>query len=71
MGDPRVAVRIFNDKSVDEIVVLDINATAQQRTPNFKLIEEIASEAFMPFTYGGGVRNIVDAKRIFNLGSKS
>ena len=68
VGDPRVAVKIFNDKSVDEIIVLDINATKQGRAPNFKLIEEIAGEAFMPFTYGGGIRNISDARKLFNLG---
>jgi cyclase len=68
VGDPRIAVKIFNDKGADEIVLLDIMATAQKRTPNFKLIEEIASEAFMPMAYGGGITKFEDAKTLFSLG---
>lgn len=68
VGDPRNAVRIFNEKCADEIVLLDIKATPEGRKPNFKLIEEIASEAFMPMAYGGGIATFDDAKTLFSLG---
>jgi cyclase len=68
VGDPRIAVKIFNDKGCDELVLLDITATNEGRQPNFQLIEEIASEAFMPVAYGGGVRTQEDFKRIIHLG---
>jgi cyclase len=68
VGDPRIAVKIFNDKGCDELVLLDITATNEQRKPNFELIEEIASEAFMPVAYGGGVRTQEDFKKIIHLG---
>ena len=55
VGDPINAVRIFNDKEVDEIVFLDIEATPGGQGPNFELLADIASEAFMPFAYGGGI----------------
>ncbi len=58
VGDPINAVRIFNEKEVDELVFLDISATAAGRGPNLELIRDIATEAFMPFGYGGGVRTI-------------
>jgi len=68
IGDPRNAVKIFNEKEVDEICLLDITATNEKRPPNFTLIEEITSEAFMPLSYGGGVNSIEDIKRLFSLG---
>lgn len=68
VGDPINAVKIFNDKEVDELIFLDISATPEKRKPNFKLIQDIASEAFMPFGYGGGVRDIDDVKKLFNIG---
>ena len=68
VGDPRIAVKIFNDKGADEIVLLDIKATPENRKPDFSLIEEIAGEAFMPLAYGGGVRNQDDVKTILGLG---
>jgi len=68
VGDPINAVKIFNDKEVDELVLLDIEATVGGRRPQFKLISEIASECFMPLSYGGGLRNLDDIKAIFNLG---
>lgn len=68
VGDPRNAVRIFNEKEVDELVILDITATAENRPPRFDLVEEIVSEAFMPVAYGGGIRNIDDAARVLALG---
>jgi len=67
VGDPVNAVRIFNIKEVDELVILDLKAASDAR-PDFALIREIASEAFMPVTYGGGVRTIEDMARLFDLG---
>jgi len=68
VGDPINAVKIFNDKEVDELIFLDITATLEKRNPNFKVIQDIASEAFMPLGYGGGIRDIDDIKKILNLG---
>ena len=68
VGDPINAVRIFNDKEVDELVFLDISATPAGRGPNFGLLSEIATEAFMPFAYGGGITTIEEVKRLFALG---
>jgi len=68
IGDPVNAIRIFNEKEVDEIIILDISATKEGREPNYSLIEEMASESFMPLCYGGGVTNVEQIKRIINLG---
>jgi cyclase len=68
IGDPINAVKIFNEKEVDEIVILDIDATREKRSPNFNLIKEIASEAFMPLAYGGGITNINEVKEVLFLG---
>lgn len=68
IGDPINAVRIFNDKEVDEMVFLDISATPQGRTPNFELIKDIASEAFMPFAYGGGITKLNEIEKLINIG---
>ena len=70
IGDPINAVRIFNDKEVDEIILLDISASKEQREPNFDLIAEIGSEAFVPFAYGGGIKNINQVKRIMFAGAE-
>ena len=58
LGDPRNTVKIFNDKEVDELVLLDINATREKKPIQFELIHEIVSEAFMPVAYGGGIRDV-------------
>lgn len=68
IGDPINTVRIFNEKEVDELVVLDIEATLKNINPNYAYIEEIASEAFMPVAYGGGIKTFKQAKTIFNIG---
>ncbi len=68
IGDPINAVKIFNDKEVDELVFLDIEATKLQKEPNYTIIEEIASECFMPLAYGGGIKNIEQIKRIISIG---
>ena len=68
LGDPINAVRIFNEKEVDELVVLDIIATIERRAPNLRLISELASECFMPLAYGGGIRSLEHLQSIFSLG---
>jgi cyclase len=68
VGDPVNAVKIFNDKEVDELIFLDITATAQGRKPNIKYITEIATEAFMPLCYGGGLNNIDDIRAVIKAG---
>lgn len=68
VGDPINAVRIFNDKEVDELVFLDIDASKKNEGPRFDLIARVASECFMPLCYGGGVRNIEDVQKLFKLG---
>lgn len=68
VGDPINTIRIFNEKEVDEIIVLDIGASKARREPDYALIEECAEECFMPLTYGGGVTDLSQAARLFNLG---
>src|SRR5206468_5706875 len=68
VGDPLNAVRIFNDKEVDEIIVLDIAATRENRGIAFDLLADIASECFMPMCYGGGVQSMDDLDRLFSIG---
>lgn len=68
IGDPINAVRIFNDKAVDELILLDIDAHKQGRGPNFELIADIISEAFVPLCYGGGVTSLDHIGRLFKLG---
>lgn len=68
IGDPINAVRIFNEKQVDELVICDIDASIKGTGVNYTLIEEIASEAFMPVGYGGGVSSAAEAQRITSIG---
>ena len=68
IGDPINAVRIFNEKQVDELVICDIDASVKGTGVNYTLIEEIASEAFMPVGYGGGVASADEARRITGIG---
>ena len=68
VGDPINAVRIFNEKEVDELIVLDIDATFEKRGPDYAMIENLAGECRMPLCYGGGIRTIDQAKRIIGLG---
>jgi cyclase len=68
VGDPINAVRVFNDKQVDEIVLLDIGATRAGRGPDEVAIEAVASEAFMPVAYGGGVKDLATARRLIQIG---
>ena len=68
IGDPINAVRIFNGKEVDELLLLDIDATKEGRSPDYDAIEEIVSEAFMPVGYGGGIRTMEEVTRLFQCG---
>jgi cyclase len=68
IGDPCNTVRIFNELEVDEISILDIDASLHNRDPKYDLIGDIASEAFMPLSYGGGINSLDKAKKIFDLG---
>lgn len=68
VGDPVNAVKIFNDRGADELALLDITATPEGRGPDFDAIGAIASEAFMPMGYGGGIRSIADIRTLFRLG---
>lgn len=68
IGDPINAVKIFNEKEVDELMLLDITATPLGKEPNYELIKDIASEAFMPIGYGGGITSIGQIEILFKAG---
>ncbi len=68
VGSPINTVKIFNDQCVDELIFLDIAASKDNAQPDFDLIQSIANECFMPFTYGGGIRSIAHAEKLFTLG---
>ncbi|KYZ76421.1 imidazole glycerol phosphate synthase cyclase subunit [Anaerosporomusa subterranea] len=68
LGDPINAVRIFNEKYVDELAILDIVATKEKRSPNLELLSRIAAEAFMPMCYGGGISTLDEVKIILGMG---
>jgi imidazole glycerol-phosphate synthase subunit HisF len=68
LGDPINAVKIFNDLECDELIVVDVRATADEREPDYALIEEFASEAFMPLAYGGGIKSVEQVRRILSIG---
>ncbi len=68
VGDPINAIKIFNEKEVDELVFLDITASINQQEPNYAILADIASECFMPLCYGGGVRSIEQIEKILYAG---
>jgi imidazole glycerol-phosphate synthase subunit HisF len=68
VGDYLNAIKVFNEKEVDELIVLDISASKNKSGPNFDLIKKISNECFMPVCYGGGIRSLEDAKKVFSLG---
>lgn len=68
IGDPINAVKIFNEKEVDELIVLDIDASVNASEPNFQMIAKLAAECRMPLCYGGGIKSLEHAKKIINLG---
>lgn len=68
IGDIINAVRIFNEKEVDELIILDITATVENKSPRLELIKDIASECFMPLCYGGGIKSLSEIEQIFKAG---
>ncbi len=68
VGDPINAVKIYNEKEVDELIFLDIDASRLKREPNLSIIEELATESFMPFAYGGGIKTLQQIQHILNIG---
>ena len=68
IGDPLNAVKIFNEKYVDELVIIDIDATVENKIPNYTLIKNIASQCRMPVCYGGGIKTVQQIEKIIGLG---
>lgn len=68
LGDPVNAVKIFNLKGIDEMAILDISATKRNVEPDYDLLEDIASQAFMPLSYGGGIKTVEQARKVLALG---
>jgi imidazole glycerol-phosphate synthase subunit HisF len=68
LGDPLNAIKIFNEKRVDELMIVDINAAKRKSKIDFAYIEELCAECFMPIGYGGGIETLEDIKRLFTLG---
>lgn len=68
VGDPINAIKIFNEKEVDELILLDIDASKKGEEPNYKMIQSFCSECFMPVCYGGGITSVLQMRRIFELG---
>lgn len=68
VGDPINSIRIFNDKEVDELLVLDIGASKKGHGPDFETLESLVGECFMPLCYGGGISTVDQAARVFDLG---
>lgn len=68
LGDPVNAVKIFNRKGIDELSILDIGATKNQREPDYEILKDIASEAFMPLSYGGGITTLDQVHELLKIG---
>ena len=68
LGDPINTVKIFNGKGVDELCILDITASTEKRGPDFEYLKDIASEAFMPLSYGGGITDLDQIEKLFYIG---
>lgn len=68
VGDPINVIKIFNEKEVDEIIILDIEKSISNKDPNYELIRDLASECYMPLTYGGGIKSIEQAEKLFSIG---
>jgi cyclase len=68
LGDPINAVKIFSEKCVDELCIQDIEASKKGAGPDFELLSEITTEAFMPLSYGGGITTLEQARRLFHIG---
>lgn len=70
VGDPINAVKIFNEKNVDEIMVIDIDATVEGHEPDYEMIKNVATECRMPLCYGGGVKTVEQVRKIIKLGAE-
>ena len=70
VGDPLNAVKIFNEKEADELMVIDIDASVERNEPDYQLIKNIAAECRMPLCYGGGLKTVEQAQKIINLGAE-
>ena len=68
VGDPLNAVKIFNEKEVDELTVFDIDASALGKEPNYELIQKMAAQCRMPLCYGGGIKNLRQAEKLLSYG---
>ena len=68
LGDPLNAVNIYNDMNIDELIIMDVGASIQNKTPNYELIENIGAIARMPVCYGGGIKNINQIEKIISFG---
>ena len=68
LGDPVNAVKIFNRKGIDELSILDIGATKNHREPDYEILKDIASEAFMPLSYGGGITTLDQVHELLRIG---
>ena len=69
VGSAMQAIKVYNMREVDELVLLDISATQEKRCPDFKLIDELSDECFMPMMVGGGIRSINDVRRLLQVGA--
>jgi cyclase len=70
LGDPINTIRIFNEKEVDELVFLDIEATKEKKEPPYEMIQKLSSECFMPFAYGGGINNLTQIEKLIKSGAE-
>jgi len=70
IGDPLNAIRIFNKKEVDELALMDIEASKENKAPSFDIISSVAKECFMPFAYGGGIKSVEDIRKVLGLGAE-
>lgn len=68
IGDPVNAIKIFNDKYIDEMCILDITATREGRAPDWDILKQMATQAFFPLSYGGGLRSVDDVRTLFSIG---
>jgi cyclase len=69
VGSPMQAIKVYNLRNVDELAFLDVTATAEERGPDFDLIDELADECFMPLAVGGGIRTVDDVRRLLLVGA--
>jgi cyclase len=68
-GDPISASKVYNSQFVDELIFIDIDATTEQRDPNYNILKEVSKECFMPFTFGGGIQNIQQIRKLLKSGA--